>query len=135
MRYFSPHLLDGSVTTAKLADDAVTVDKIANDSVGQLQLQSTAVIEAKMGNAAISRRTLKTADVSAAGSIAASATLNIALIHNAFWPMIHVEVPVEVLLAGHVTDAPGADNPRFALINTDGAEANTYDLDYRYVGA
>ncbi len=40
MNYFSPHLLDGSVTTVKLADLAVTSAKLDDDAVVQAKLST-----------------------------------------------------------------------------------------------
>jgi len=40
VKYFSPHILDGSVTTAKLADLAVSTPKLANSGITQSKLRT-----------------------------------------------------------------------------------------------
>ena len=132
VRYWSPSLLDGSVTTAKLADDAVTVAKMAPDSVGQVELQTTAVTAPKISPGAVTQPALDTVVVSTSGVILAGNASNLVLLPYCFWPMIHVQNPETVYLSGHSTDAPGADNPRFALFNSEGVQ-NSYDVDYRYL--
>ena len=44
MKYFSPSLLDGSVTTAKLADAAVTRPKLSTSTHSQAGVISTGVV-------------------------------------------------------------------------------------------
>ena len=132
VKYFSPSLLDGSVTTAKLANNAVTNAKMDNDSVGQLELQSTAVTSPKIATGAVTRTRIDTVAVSTSGVILAGNASNLVLLPYCFWPMIHVQDPELVYLSGHITDVPGADNPRFAIANSAGVQ-NSYDVDYRYI--
>lgn len=90
MRYFSPGLLDGSVTTAKLADRAVTSGKLFT-FVGSF-----------------------------AGSIFSNTGLDFSLDPDAFFPMISVSSQVNIHMTGHTTDGGSADNPRFGFWNASG---------------
>ena len=125
MKYFSPALLDGSVTTAKIANDAVTIAKMANSSVGQSQILSHSIHQIK----------LHTTETSLSGSIPLLSSVDIALMPYSFWPMVHVENQSDLRVTGHSTDAPGSDNARLGLRNGSGAFARTYDIDYRHVDA
>ena len=122
MKYFSPHVLDGSITSAKLAGSAVVESKLASGAVWNRAIRAGAVTQLK----------LDTAVDSLAGTIGAGLALDIALTAYAFWPMLHVENPADVYVTGHIADGGGADFPRLALFNTAGA-GRDYDLDYRYV--
>ncbi len=134
VKYWSPSLLDGSVTTAKLADNAVTTPKLAIAAVdtSQLALQSVDWPRIKLGNVRQDR--MDTTAVSSSGNISASTTASLVLLPYCFWPMIHVQATTFVRMTGHITDAPGADNPRFGLRNDDSV-SRTYDMDYRYIAA
>ena len=132
VKYFSPSLLDGSVTTAKLADGAVTEAKLAALSISAGKIQVNAVGGNQIQSGAVHQGRLGTTIVSTSGNITAGTAANIVLLPFAFWPMIHVQDPVDVSVSGHLTDAPGADNPRFAFFNS-GVADRTYDVDYRYV--
>lgn len=121
MKYFSPALLDGSVTTAKLADDAVTNPKMANFSVNSTELFNRAVLQ----------RHLNTTEFSLAGAVSVGARVDLVLTDYAFWPMIHTET--DLVVVGHITDAPGAANARLGIFNTKLISSRNYDLDYRSV--
>ena len=112
MKYFSPTLLDGSVTTAKLANNAVTLPKVANSAIRKNELGTT--------------------PVSMAGALGAISVLDIALTPYAFWPMLHVSDATDIRVSGHEVDGGSADAPRLALYNSSGS-GRSYDLDYRYV--
>lgn len=134
MKYFSPSLLDGSVTTAKLANGAVTNPKIGGNAVSESQLQTASVRARTVQNGTMNQGHLDTTSVSTAGSIPATSFLDITLLPYCFWPMIHSVQPPDVWVSGHLTDAPGADNPRLSL-NNSGVVARAYDVDYRYIVA
>ena len=122
MKYFSPNILDGSVTTVKLADGAVTDPKIASGAVGTRAILGSAVEQGE----------LNTTVVSTSGTINSITVLGITLIPYAFWPMIHDQDATDVRVSGHEVDGVSADAPRFALYNSAGVP-RTYDIDYRYV--
>ena len=123
MKYFSPALLDGSVTTAKIADNAVTNAKMADFSINNAELFSRAV----------HRPELDTSEVSLAGTIGGGVAIDLVLNAYAFWPMFHVEGQIDVVLTGHSTDSPGSDNPRFGFFNSNVGSPHDYDVDYRHV--
>ncbi len=122
MKYFSPSLLDGSVTEVKLAYGAVTRNKIA----------LAAVDNARLATNTIRREKLRTVDAGVSGSIPATSFVDITLAPDCFWPMIHSIQPPDVWVSGHLTDGVGAEYPRLSL-NNSGGVARTYDLDYRNV--
>ncbi len=132
VKYFSPSLLDGSVTTAKLADDAVTTPKLLDLAVVRNKIATNAIDNPRIIAGTLKQSKLNTTEVSTAGSVPGTARLSITMVAYCFWPMIHVENSTDVRLAGHDVDAPGADNPRFALVNSNAA-SRTYDIDYRYI--
>ena len=132
MKYFSPSLLDGSVTTAKLADNAVTELKLADNAVATAKVQDNSLTKGKILDDAIVQSKMRTAVVSTSGNITTGTAANLVLTAYCFWPMIHVQAPTDVSVSGHLTDAPGADNPRLALFNS-GVADRTYDVDYRYL--
>lgn len=121
MKYFSPAILDGSVTTVKLADNAVTLPKMADDSVNTDELIGGAV----------NRGRIAAAITSLAGSIPLLSSVDLLVNAYAFWPMLHGESSIRV--GGHSVDGVGADNSRFALHNVSLIAANTYDVDYRNI--
>ena len=132
MKYFSPGLLDGSVTTAKLADGSVTTVKLADFAVTAIKVGPGQIIHEKIGSNAIRQIKIPTVETSLAGSVAGNDTVDLALAEYCFFPMIHVADLVKVGLTGHSVDSPGADNARLGLHN-DTAGAETYDLEYRNV--
>ncbi len=123
VKYFSPNILDGSVTSAKLAASAVTESKIATNAVRARSIQAGAVEQSK----------LDTSVVTLSGSVGAISHLDIELIAYAFWPMLHAQAANDLRVSGNEVDGASPDEPRLALYNPAGA-ARTYDLDYRYVG-
>ena len=121
MKYFSPGLLDGSVTTAKLADNSVTLAKMTDFSIDKMELR----------NRAVTRESMDTLLVSLAGSIPLSSTVDITIEAIAWWPMLHTEANIRV--TGHSVDGVGGDNARLGLRNVSLIAASTYDLDYRHL--
>lgn len=138
MRYFSPSVLDGSITTAKLADDAVTSLKIANGAVTTLKLSLSAVEAAQIAPGAVGTTKLTTITDSQSGSIAATDRVDISLSAYAFFPDIEIDnsgAPDSTggLQAVHRVPAVGsADSPQFQLENTDNATRN-YSVAWRRV--
>lgn len=132
MNYFSPHLLDGSVTTVKLADDAVTRSKIIDAAIGSAQLGPGSVTSSRMAGGAVGHWQLNTAEGSIAGSIPADDTFHVVMTAFCFWPMFHVSNWEALRVSGHETDGGSVDLPRFSIDNTTGSP-HTYDVDYRYV--
>ena len=122
MKYFSPSLLDGSVTEAKLAFN----------SVGEANIISGAVRARTILDGVIEQGHLNTLEVSTNGTLGAGNTTNIPLVAYCLWPMIFVGSPSTVHVSGHGTNSPGADNPRFSLHNSSGV-GQAYDVDYRYI--
>jgi hypothetical protein len=124
VKYFSPTLLDGSVTTAKLADLAVTEPKFA----------SFAVSNRALNNAIIRQNKIATTEVSLAGTVNGGSRVDITMTAFCLWPMLQCDIPNDVYISGHITDAPGSNNPRFSFRNTGGTNS-PYDVDYRYINA
>jgi hypothetical protein len=114
VKYFSPQILDGSVTTASLADNSVTL--------------------AKMANNAIQSSKLDIATDSAAGSIGALSVTNILLNHWTFFPHIHGENATDLRMSGHTVDGGANGTPRFSFYNSSGS-ARTYDVDWKFLVA
>ena len=125
MKYFSPALLDGSVTTAKLADNSVTHIKMTDFSVNSPELFNRSVTQLE----------IDTVETSLAGSVGLLVSVDLTLSDYTFWPMIHTANQRDVHVSGHSTDAPGAGNARLALHNSSSTTAHDYDLDYRSVPA
>lgn len=132
MKYFSPSILDGSVTTATLADGAVTEAKMAMGSVGNAQLVGGAVTGNKLAANVITQVKISTSETSLSGSIPSNGSIDLVLAPYTFWPMLHVEDREKVRVTGHSVDSAGADNARLGLDNNT-AGAENYDLDYRNV--
>ena len=114
MKYFSPNILDGSVTTAKLADLAVTAAKLA----------AFAVTTIKMG----------TSITSQSGTIGISASVIIALNNFTFLMDTEVEggentrmIPVQIAVP-----SASASAPEYVIKNLTGV-ALLYDVEWRFV--
>lgn len=112
MKYFSPAILDGSVTSASLADNSVTLAKMADDAIRKAEID--------------------TATTGQSGTLGALAVIGILLPDYCFFPMIHGSDGTDIRLTGHQTDGDGGAFPRFAFYNSSGS-ALSYDVDYRYV--
>lgn len=152
MKYFSPGLLDGSVTTAKLAADAVTTDKLAAGAVTTLKLADDSVSTPKIVNIAVTSQKLtnnsittakltdnvirpakiRTNVASLAGTVGGDGTVDIVLESFCFFPMIHVTDQITIHMSGHIVDGADPDAPRFGLENNSGV-SETFDVDYRNV--
>jgi hypothetical protein len=130
--YSSPNVLDGSITTAKLADNSVTAAKIAANAVQTQEIQVSAVVQAKIASGAVSQAKIDSATNSSAGNIGATDALNITMQPYCFWPMIHVQDQDLMYLSGHSVDAVDPDVPCFAIYNSD-VVVNNYDVDWRYI--
>lgn len=116
MKYFSPAILDGSVTTAKIADGAVTTVKLANASVKQ---------------AKILRLT-----GSQGGTIASSSSVLIAINSHAFLMDTEMEDGLNGRLVPAVKAVPAASptQPQFNIRNQI-AVAKLYDVAWSFLGA
>lgn len=132
MKYFSPGILDGSVTTAKLADGAVTTDKLADFAVTGAKLANNSVGPLKIVSNGVNQQKVKTVETSLSGVVPSSGAVELVLAPYAFWPMIHTTNLDKVRVTGHSVDSPGADNSRLALTNNTSGTEN-YDLDYRNI--
>lgn len=132
VKYFNPGILDGSVTTAKLADAAVTSAKIKDLAVVEGKVATNSVGYLRLKADTVRQGVIKTATTSLAGSIPATSFVDLMLTKYAFFPMIHSVQPPDVWVSGHLTDAPDPDLPRLSL-NNSGVVARTYDVDYRYI--
>ena len=75
---------------------------------------------------------LRTATVSLAGTLVATATVDLALDGYMFWPMFHTTGSLSGVMLGHSVDGADPDLARCALGNTSGSSI-TYDFDYRYI--
>lgn len=142
MRYFSPSLLDASVTTAKIADGAVatakladvavTSGKLADNAVGANKLAGGAVGGNKLATDAVTQVKIATSETSLAGGVPGNGSVDLVLAAYTFWPMIHVQDLDNVRVTGHTVDSPGANNARLGLTNN-AAGGQDYDLDYRNI--
>ncbi len=109
MKYFSPHLLDGSVTTPKLAADAVVKDKIKFAVGGQ------------------------------SGIIAADNRVTILLHTCALFPHIESENPTNTVLRGAVVahhravPDPLYSTPQFDIMNQDAVNPRDYGVEWLYI--
>lgn len=133
MKYFSPGLLDGSVTTAKLADGSVTTPKIADDACTSAKHADNSVANAHIFSNAVRGVKLSRSTSSLAGSVPAASGVDLALTPYAFWPMIHTDLPGSVAVNGHTTDGADPDLPRLRLENAHLTTAANYDVDWRNV--
>ena len=110
MKYFSPNILDGSVTEAKLADDAVTRSK--------LNLLNT----------------------SQAGNIGIQSRVRVVFTSSPFFPDIEGDQSAVVTLnmtmvADFVASPSAAANfPAFELLNEDTGSTRDYDVAWEYIG-
>ena len=117
MRYFSPAILDGSVTTAKLADLAVTTAKLAPFAVVTDKLSSATVFQA--------------------GSIPLRSKVTIALSGYDFFPDIEADMSgaggVDVTMLARFRAVPNAlvGQPDFDLFNESAGSAHDYDVAWR----
>lgn len=132
MKYFSPGLLDGSVTTAKLADGSVTTLKLADLAVATAKIDNNAVTLAKISNGQVNRDKLRTQATELAGTITTKTFVDLILTRDCFFPMIHVSDPEFVHVAGHSVDGSTSNNPRISLYN-DAVSAETFDVDFRFM--
>lgn len=111
MRYFSPFLLDGSVTTAKMAVDAVTRSKI------------------------------DTATGSQSGSIPIQDLVTVAVAGYAFLAGIESDIAdsltldVQVVATRDPTPSVNPDTPSFDLRNESTSSAYAYAVAWRYINA
>lgn len=138
MKYFSPSILDGSVTTAKLADNAVTRPKVADAAIAGPELSDLAVITAKIAAQAVKQFKIGTSESSQSGTISGNAVVLVTLSAYSFFPnVIHDGAGDPDQISMHafaVAGAGDADIPRFALENTQ-AQSRAYDIDWRHVDA
>jgi len=112
---------------SNLTGDVTNVDNA-------MSISSGAVDTAELASGAVQKVKIQTTTVSLAGSIASFTLQPITLNSYCFFPMIHCSgSPLH--LSGHATDGASADNARFAIYNTSGTTAYTYDVDYRYINA
>lgn len=135
MKYFSPSVLDGSITTAKLADDAVTSAKIANGAVTQLKMALNAVGSAQIAAGAVVTSKLSTVTDSQAGTIAGSGEVVISVGSYNFFPDIEAaEVADEqpLLAMNLATPSASADSPQFRIQNSVGP-GRLYSVAWRRV--
>lgn len=111
MKYFSPAILDGSVTTAKLASSAVTRAKIKDGISSQ------------------------------SGSIPTQGKVTVSLDAWAFFPELEADMPVSATLDVQVlpkfkaVPAGSVNFPEFDLRNEDTGSARNYDVDWRFIDA
>jgi len=116
--------------------NTVAAAQIDADAVGASEIAANAVGQSEVANASIGLGELITATVSLAGSVSNGSRVDITLTAYSFFPMIHStnNASNTMGLQGHNTDGASADNPRFAFYNATGY-TQTYDVDYRYIGA
>ena len=121
MKYFSPGLLDGSVTTAKLADNAVNSAKIGQGGVRSLDIA--------------------TVDSSQSGTIAIQGKVAVVLNPYTLWADIEADMPasatldVQMLANFKAVPAAAADSPIFDLRNEDTGFTRAYDVAWRHIAA
>ncbi len=132
MKYFSPGLLDGSVTTAKLADGSVTTPKRANLAVATAKIDNLAGPTEKLDSVSVGHNKISSQTVSLAGTITTKSSVDLALTRDCYWPMIHVSDLEFVHMVGHSVDISSPNSPRFGLYN-DNVSSETFDVDYRHI--
>lgn len=116
MKYFSPNILDGSVTTAKIANLAVTEAKLASNSITRLKINTTVT--------------------SQGGSISGGGLVVVSLSPYTFFADIEAENVTSGRLGPFTKAVPNgsADQPQFQVHNPDGPARN-YDVEWRNVDA
>ena len=138
MKYFSPNILDGSVTTAKLADGAVTLAKMGIASVNTPQYVDFSVTNAKLRFDAVTSGKIVTTESSQGGSLGAGASVNVSLSAFSFFPDLEANQITADLFdfrpIDTATPAADADAPEFELTNTGGLARN-YDVAWRHISA
>ncbi len=83
-------------------------------------------------NATIGKVNLRTGTEALAGSIAADATVDIAMREWIFWPMFHATHATQLsAMTGHSTDAVDPDAARLALRNNFNGVLQSWDVDSR----
>lgn len=119
MKYFSPQLLDGSVTEAKIADGAV--------------------VTAKLADAAVVQEKIKTLSASQSGTIAIQGKVTITLVPYNFFPDIEADVDpnitrdTEMLANFKATPAAMQDFPQFDLHSEDTGDTRDYSVAWRAI--
>jgi hypothetical protein len=119
----------GNPTSALITSDNFTAGSVDNAAVG-----TDAIGQTEIANGSAGRGELKTSTESLSGSIPASGSVDITMNAYGFFPMIHnTQFAANTThITGVVGDAASADSPRFKLEESSG-NAQTYDVDYRYV--
>lgn len=119
MKYFSPQLLDGSVTEVKLADLAVATAKLA---VG-----------------AVTRSRVATSTGSQAGTIASQGRVGVVLNAWSFFPDIEADkdsnITRNTVMLADFKVVPSASDavPEFELFNEDTVDSRDYSVAWRYI--
>lgn len=136
MKYFSPSVLDASITTAKLADNAVTLPKMANVSVDTPELVGSAVETAKIGFSAIRQSRIGTATTSQSGSLNSSASAIVSLNTYSFMPDVESNQQFGVWLYRPVditVPAADADSPQFRVEASSSVQSQAYEVEWRHI--
>ena len=137
MKYFSPAVLDGSVTTAKLADNAVTLPKMADNSVSTAEIITNTIVRADLAGAIIAQNKVLSSTSSQSGSITGNGKVVVTLSSHTFFPDIEAASTSDeqpVLAVGIAAPAASADAPEFQIDNTNIA-ARDYSVAWRHISA